>query len=80
MSTAVADRRFKTIAGHSTAHAAAPSMTFADLIGRVLVVDDNPRARQSMADALLAAGHEVVAAASAIEGLRLTGQQHFDVI
>jgi DNA-binding NtrC family response regulator len=51
-----------------------------DAMGRVLVVDDNPRARQSMADALAGAGHEVVASASAIEALKLTGKQSFDVI
>jgi DNA-binding NtrC family response regulator len=53
---------------------------YPDLTGRVLVVDDNPRARQSMADALAAAGHEVVASASAIEALKLTDRQLFDVI
>jgi DNA-binding NtrC family response regulator len=51
-----------------------------DLTGRVLVVDDNPRARQSMVDCLEAAGHEVVASASAVEGLKLTERQPFDVI
>jgi DNA-binding NtrC family response regulator len=54
--------------------------SFPDLTGRVLVVDDNPRARQSMADALSAAGHEVVALASAIEALKHTDRQAFDVI
>ena len=54
--------------------------SYPELIGRVLVVDDNPRARQSMADVLAAAGHEVVASASAIEGLKLADRQFFDVI
>ncbi|MEX2176797.1 MAG: sigma-54 dependent transcriptional regulator [Pirellulaceae bacterium] len=53
---------------------------FPDAIGRILVVDDNPRARQSMADALAAAGHDVVASASAIEGLKLTDKQDFEVV
>jgi DNA-binding NtrC family response regulator len=52
----------------------------AELIGRVLVVDDNARARQSMADVLRAAGHEVAACASAVEALRLVDQMPFDVI
>jgi DNA-binding NtrC family response regulator len=51
-----------------------------DRVGRVLVVDDNPRARQSMVDCLEAAGHEVLPAAGAIEGLKLTQRQSFDVI
>jgi DNA-binding NtrC family response regulator len=54
--------------------------SLADLTGRILVVDDNPRARQSMADALSAAGHEVIATASAIEGLKLIDRQPLDVI
>jgi DNA-binding NtrC family response regulator len=51
-----------------------------ELSGRVLVVDDNARARQSMADVLRAAGHEVAASASAAEALRLVDQHAFDVI
>ena len=57
-----------------------PHQLVLDLMGRVLVVDDNARARQSMADALEAAGHEVVACASAIEALKLTDRGSFDVI
>ncbi len=53
---------------------------FPDVVGRVLVVDDNPRARQSMADALATCGHEVVATSSAIEALKITSEQTFDVI
>jgi DNA-binding NtrC family response regulator len=91
MSTVVADRRSKTSSGRGvipaaggspqpTIRAAVGCTTYADLIGRVLVIDDNPRARQSMVDALVVAGHEVASAASAIEGLKFTDQQHFDVI
>ena len=47
---------------------------------RVLVVDDNARARQSMAEVLSAAGHEVEASASALEALRLIDRRAFDVI
>ena len=49
-------------------------------IGRVLVVDDNARARHSMADVLRAAGHEVAACASAVEGLRHLEKGPCDVI
>ncbi len=47
---------------------------------RILVVDDNARARQSMADVLEAAGHEVDSSASALEALRLLDRSSFDVI
>jgi len=50
------------------------------LVGRVLVVDDNARARQSMVDVLAAAGHEVASSASAIEALKIVEQSTFDVI
>jgi DNA-binding NtrC family response regulator len=56
----------------------APSI--AELVGRVLVVDDNARARQSMVEVLAAAGHEVAASASAIEALKIVEQTTFDVI
>jgi DNA-binding NtrC family response regulator len=58
--------------------ASAPSI--AELVGRVLVVDDNARARQSMVEVLAAAGHEVAASASAIEALKIVEQTTFDVI
>jgi DNA-binding NtrC family response regulator len=47
---------------------------------RVLVVDDNARARQSMTDVLRAAEHDVTSAASAAEALRLLDRGAFDVI
>jgi DNA-binding NtrC family response regulator len=47
---------------------------------RILVVDDNARARQSMADVLTAAGHAVESSASALEALRLLERSSFDVI
>ena len=53
---------------------------FPELVGRVLVVDDNMRARQSMVDVLAAAGHDVESSASAIEALKLVGRSAFDVI
>jgi DNA-binding NtrC family response regulator len=49
-------------------------------VGRVLVVDDNARARQSMVEVLAAAGHDVTPSASAIEALRIVAHEPFDVI
>lgn len=51
-----------------------------ELVGRVLVVDDNARARQSIVDVLKAAGHEVMSSASAIEALKIVEKSPFDVI
>jgi DNA-binding NtrC family response regulator len=51
-----------------------------ELVGRVLVVDDNARARQSIADVLRAAGHDVAASGSAIEALKMVEKTSFDVI
>ena len=48
--------------------------------GRVLVVDDNARARQSMADVLKTAGHEVFACSSGREALQLLDKEALDVI
>jgi DNA-binding NtrC family response regulator len=48
--------------------------------GRILVVDDNARARQSMVEVLAVAGHDVVASASAIEALKIVERGAFDVI
>ena len=62
------------------ARPAAKASAFPELIGRVLVVDDNARARQSMVDVLAAAGHEVAASASAIEALKLVERSPHDVI
>jgi DNA-binding NtrC family response regulator len=48
--------------------------------GRVLVVDDHPRARESMSDVLHHAGHHVECSASAIEALSRLSCESFDVI
>jgi len=77
MSTVLSDHRAKPAPPRPLA---VKRSQYPDPTGRILVVDDNPRARQSMAEALAAAGHEVAASASAIEGLQLSGQQTFDVI
>ena len=50
------------------------------LVGRVLIVDDHARARQSMGDILSCAGHQVVCCASAVEALRRLEQTSFDVV
>lgn len=51
-----------------------------ELCGRILIVDDNARARQSMAEVLQAAGHPVMTCASALEALKVVHQQSFEVI
>lgn len=48
--------------------------------GRVLVVDDHARARESMADILRHAGHHVHCCSSAIEALQMLRGRTFDVI
>lgn len=48
--------------------------------GRVLVVDDHQRARQSVVDILSQLGHSVNSCASAIEALKFLDQEQFDVI
>ena len=48
--------------------------------GRVLIVDDHPKARQSMADILRHAGHDVECSASASEALRGLQDHCYDVI
>jgi DNA-binding NtrC family response regulator len=50
-----------------------------ELVGRILVVDDNARARQSMADVLRHSGHDVYACSSASEALQLE-LQSFDLV
>lgn len=61
-------------------HVRSTTTAMPDPVGRVLVVDDNARARQSMVDVLQAAGHEVIACASAIEALKVTEQHPLEVI
>ncbi len=50
------------------------------LHGAVLVVDDHSRARDSMADVLRGAGHQVYCCCSAAEALRRVIEQSYDVI
>lgn len=52
----------------------------AEACGRVLIVDDNARARQSMAEVLRHADHEVSAVGSGQEALQKLAQEAFDVV
>ncbi|MEO8497532.1 MAG: sigma-54 dependent transcriptional regulator [Planctomycetota bacterium] len=56
------------------------SLTITSTTGRVLVVDDHARARESMADILECAGHRVQCCSSAAEALRKLDASSFDVI
>ncbi len=51
-----------------------------DRPGRVMVVDDHRQARESMADALRSAGHEVVCCSSAPEALQVLERENFDCV
>jgi DNA-binding NtrC family response regulator len=48
--------------------------------GAVLVVDDEPKIRGDLAEALRDAGHDVVATGSPREALRLLGERPFDLV
>jgi len=48
--------------------------------GRILVVDDDPGARELIASSLRADGHEVDASGSGFEALRLLGRQWYDLV
>ncbi len=54
--------------------------TVEKLTGRVCVVDDNARARQSMADVLKAAGHDVFTCSSGREALQLLDKESLDIV
>ncbi|ALA60022.1 sigma-54-dependent transcriptional regulator [Nitrospira moscoviensis] len=47
---------------------------------KILIVDDEPLMRLSMADALEAVGHDVHAAATGTEGVELVGKRAFDLV
>jgi DNA-binding NtrC family response regulator len=51
-----------------------------DTAGRVLIVDDHRQARESMADILREAGHQVDSCSSAAEALERLPQERFDCI
>jgi two-component system cell cycle sensor histidine kinase/response regulator CckA len=48
--------------------------------GRILVVDDDPGARDLIVSSLRADGHDVDASGNAFEALRLLGRQCYDLI
>lgn len=52
----------------------------ANCVGKVLVVDDHPQARDSMADILRQAGHAVNCCSSAAEALSVVERESFDCI
>jgi signal transduction histidine kinase len=52
----------------------------ADVVGRVLVVDDDARNRRLLSDILTARGHEVIEAAGGEEGLEAAATHNPDVI
>jgi DNA-binding NtrC family response regulator len=54
--------------------------TLEKMTGRICVVDDNARARQSMADVLKHAGHEVFTCSSGREALQLLDKELLDVV
>ncbi|HEX3157557.1 MAG TPA: response regulator [Gemmatimonadaceae bacterium] len=54
--------------------------TAAQALGLVLVIDDDPAARDLLERLLVKAGYRVVCAASGEEGLRLAGEVHPDAI
>jgi DNA-binding NtrC family response regulator len=56
------------------------SSSAASSAARVLVIDDHRQARESMADVLRRAGHQVETLASAIEALKVLERESFDVI
>jgi DNA-binding NtrC family response regulator len=60
--------------------ALSPLQQAAKAAGRVLVVDDHQPARESMADILRQAGHEVRCCSSAAEALHEIGRHAFDCI
>lgn len=47
---------------------------------RILLVEDDPRLREAIADTLLLKGFEVIPAAHGIEGLNLARHQHLDLV
>jgi DNA-binding NtrC family response regulator len=50
------------------------------LAGRVLVVDDHAKARESVADILEHVGHRVTGCSSVVEALRILDAESFDII
>jgi len=60
--------------------AAQHDATPGDAPGRVLVVDDHPQARESMADALRQSGHHVQCCSSAPEALQRLDRESYDCV
>src|SRR5258705_1163340 len=76
MATAVSDGTADALLmGNMGLHASATITT-----GRILVVDDDPGARDFIVASLRADGHDVDASGNAFEALRLLGRQCYDLI
>jgi CheY-like chemotaxis protein/anti-sigma regulatory factor (Ser/Thr protein kinase) len=61
--------------------APAPGMALPpERAARVLVIDDEPEVRDTLADILQAEGHQVVATSSGAEGLARFGEDGFDLV
>jgi len=76
MATAVSDGTADALLmGIMGLHASATITT-----GRILVVDDDPGARDFIVSSLRADGHDVDASGNAFEALRLLGRQCYDLI
>src|SRR5258705_11782651 len=76
MATAVSDGTADALLmGNMGLHASATITT-----GRILVVDDDPGARDFIVSSLRADGHDVDASGNAFEALRLLGRQCYDLI
>jgi DNA-binding NtrC family response regulator len=48
--------------------------------GSILIVDDEPKIRQALAEALTGEGHEAIATGSPREALKLVGERPFDLV
>ena len=70
----------RTAAGETTPAADVPARTGAAVIGRVLVVDDEPEVSETLCDIVALDGHEVEAASSGQMALRALAHRKFDVI
>ncbi len=57
-----------------------PAAASPPTVGRVLIVDDHPRARESMAHILASCGHTTSTCSGAVEALQRVERESFDVV
>jgi GAF domain-containing protein/ActR/RegA family two-component response regulator len=68
-------------AARGAAGAPAPGVALPpELAARILVIDDEPEVRDTLADILQTEGHRVVAASTGAEGLARFGEDEFDLV